>query len=106
MDSNFEITSPSQVAELTGLTRGAVSKLIDRLLAKKLVARSESSTDRRYQEVQLTAVAKKLIPKLAKIADENDEYFFSILSDSEKKALTKTLNKLTKQHKLEAHPVE
>ena len=34
-----EEMSPSFLSELTGLTRGAVSKLIDRLLAKKLVTR-------------------------------------------------------------------
>ncbi len=34
-----DTTSPSVVAELTGLTRGAVSKLISRLLEKSLVTR-------------------------------------------------------------------
>lgn len=106
MYSGNEKTSPSQVAELTGLTRGAVSKLIDRLLAKKLVARSESSSDRRYQDIKLTTNALKLVPKLACIADENDEYFFSAISDSEKKILIKIINKLTEQHKLSTNPTE
>src|SRR5262249_15090172 len=75
MYSGEEKTSPSTVAAMTGLTRGAVSKLIDRLLAKGLVTRAESAGDRRYQEIKLTANATKLVPKLAKIADENDEKF-------------------------------
>jgi DNA-binding MarR family transcriptional regulator len=82
MYAGDEKTSPSVVAELTGLTRGAVSKLIERLLQKGYVTRTESSGDRRYQEIKLTASAIKLVPKLAQIADENDERFFSILTQS------------------------
>lgn len=106
MYSGDEIMSPSHVAELTGLTRGAVSKLIDRLLAKELVSRAESSGDRRYQDIKLTTNAIKLVPRLARIADENDENFFSVLSDSEQKALMKVLVKLTELHKLKTYPIE
>lgn len=106
MYAGDEKTSPSIVAELTGLTRGAVSKLIERLLHKGLVTRTESSGDRRYQEIKLTANAVKLVPKLASIADENDENFFSILSQSEKKSLMNTLMKLAETHKLNTNPVE
>lgn len=99
--------SPSTVAEITGLTRGAVSKLIDRLLHKNLVTRTESTSgDRRYQEIKLTTSAIKLIPKLASIADENDEKFFSVLSDTERKNLMKTLIKLAEAHKLNTNPIE
>lgn len=106
MYSGDEKTSPSAVAELTGLTRGAVSKLIDRLLKKKLVTRTELSGDRRYQEIHLTAAAMRLVPKLAKIADENDDEFFSILSASERKSLMNTLVRLAEVHKLNRNPIE
>lgn len=106
MYSGEDKTSPSVVAELTGLTRGAVSKLIDRLLSKGLVMRSGSTEDRRYQEIKLTASAIKLIPKLTAIADENDELFFSALSQSERRVLMSTLVKLTEQHKLNKNPIE
>lgn len=106
MYSSDDKTSPSVVAELTGLTRGAVSKLIDRLLHKGLVTRTESTGDRRYQEIKLTANAIKLVPKLAKLADENDESFFSILSKSEQKVLMNTLKKLAELHKLNTNPIE
>ncbi|MBC7533861.1 MAG: hypothetical protein H7318_20020 [Oligoflexus sp.] len=52
------------------------SKLIERLLQKGLVTRAEATGDRRYQEIKLTKTAIKLVPKLAGIADENDEDFF------------------------------
>lgn len=106
MYAGDETTSPSVVAELTGLTRGAVSKLIDRLLKKGLVSRTESSGDRRYQEIKLTLSAIKLIPKLAGIADENDAIFFSCLSRSERKLLMNTLVKISELHKLNTNPTE
>lgn len=62
MYTRDETTSPSAVAELTGLTRGAVSKLISRILAKGLVTRKESAGDRRYQDIKLTRPASKYSP--------------------------------------------
>lgn len=106
MYAEDEKTSPSKVAELTGLTRGAVSKLIERLLQKGLVTRTESSGDRRYQEIKLTGRALKLVPKLAIIADENDDTFFSLLSQTERNTLMKTLLRLAELHKLSMNPVE
>ncbi|TGL18971.1 MarR family transcriptional regulator [Leptospira yanagawae] len=106
MYANPNNTSPSGVAEFTGLSRGAVSKLIDRLLQKKLVSREEGSVDRRYQEIKLTKQGRTLVPKLAKIADENDEYFFSMLTPTEKKEIRKILIKLTNLHKLNTNPIE
>lgn len=99
-------TSPSAVAGLTGLTRGAVSKLIDRLLGKGLVTRVASSGDRRYQDIELTSKAVRLVPKLARLADENDESFFSVLTASERKSLMGTLVKLAEIHELNANPIE
>ncbi|MBM9545808.1 MarR family transcriptional regulator [Leptospira sp. 201903074] len=106
MYSHEENTSPGVVAEITGLTRGAVSKLIDRLLHKGLVTRAESSGDRRYQDIRLTPKAAKLIPKLSKIADENDAAFFSELSQTEREVLMKTLIKLAELNKLKTNPIE
>lgn len=99
-------TSPSHVAELTGLSRGAVSKLISRLLEKKLVTREESGHDRRYQDIELTPAGVELVPKLARLADENDEAFFSALSTAERAALTGVLKKLVEAHDIRSVPVE
>lgn len=100
------ITSPGVIAELTGLTKGAVSKLIDRLLRKRLVSRSEDRTDRRYQNIELTAQALALVPKLASLADENDEEFFSVLSKTERKQLIEILKKIVRLKKISHVPVE
>lgn len=101
-----ETTSPSTIAETTGLTRGAISKLVSRLLEKGLVHRTEASGDRRYQDIKLTPRAKTLVPKLAAIADENDESFFEKLAVSERKQLRAILMKLTDIHDLTTLPIE
>ncbi|MGE4348672.1 MAG: MarR family winged helix-turn-helix transcriptional regulator [Candidatus Berkiella sp.] len=99
------MTSPSTVATLTGLTRGAVSKLIDRLLNKQLVTRTESNDDRRFQNIQLTKEAIRLVPKLTALADENDEAFFSMLSSAEQNTLKKILKKTAHFHQLKKIPI-
>jgi DNA-binding MarR family transcriptional regulator len=99
-------TSPGVVAELTGLTRGAVSKLISRLLEKGLVTRKESSGDRRYQDIELTPAALAMVPQLAKLADENDRDFFGGLSKSEHRILTSLLKKTAALHQLTKVPVD
>ena len=42
-----EPAAPSRLADLMGVTRGTVSKLVDRLIAKELVARENNASDRR-----------------------------------------------------------
>src|SRR5580692_3760243 len=75
-------TSPGVVADLTGLTRGAASKLVDRLVVKTLITRRGRSDDRRFQDIELTPAGRKLVPKLAALADRNDEEFFTPLSSN------------------------
>lgn len=100
------VTSPSAVAELTGLTRGAVSKLVHRLLKKGLVTRREAAGDRRYQDIELTPAALTLVPKLGRLADENDEKFFSVLPKAEREALRQTLIRVAGHHSLTQPPIE
>jgi DNA-binding MarR family transcriptional regulator len=97
-------TSPGRIAALSGLTRGAVSKLVDRLFRKDLVSRTEADEDRRYQDVKLTAAGRALVPKLAALADQNDEEFFSHLSAKEREALVATLRKLVAANRLKKVP--
>jgi DNA-binding MarR family transcriptional regulator len=98
--------TPSRLAELTGLTRGAVSKLTDRLFVKKLLTRTERGEDRRYQDVALTAAGKRLIPVLAALADKNDAQFFACLTAGEREDLTRLLKKIAQAHSMRTIPVE
>ena len=101
-----DITSPSVLARETGLTRGAVSKLIDRLLHKKLVTRAEAAGDRRFQDIALTSEGRGIVPRLAVIADANDEDFFRHLSARERESLVATLKKLVSGNDLGKMPIE
>ncbi|WP_158787181.1 MarR family winged helix-turn-helix transcriptional regulator [Granulicella sp. L46] len=99
-------TAPSDLAELTGLTRGAISKLADRLIAKQLLARTHARDDRRYQTLALTTAGRILVPTLANLADENDEQFFAALSPKQRKRLLNTLKKLVQANHLSTLPTE
>jgi DNA-binding MarR family transcriptional regulator len=90
--------NPSQLAEQLGMTRGAISKLIERLCQKALVERNFSDTDRRYQRVSLTAKGKKLVPALARLADSNDAEFFGHLPIEHQLSLMGMLKDLVRQH--------
>lgn len=98
--------TPSILADLTGLTRGAASKLVNRLTAKKLLTRQERGADRRFQDIALTESGRRLVPVLAAIADQNDEEFFSPLSKGERAALAATLKKLVRAHGMHKIPIE
>lgn len=101
-----EETSPGILAERIGMTRGGVSKLVDRLVSKKLITRRERSDDRRFQSIALTAAGRRLIPQLAALADQNDEEFFHPLSVGERAALIITMKKLVQAHSLQTLPTE
>src|SRR5208282_1248591 len=71
-----EPTPPSRLADQMGLTRGAVSKLADRLIAKGLMNREASLDDGRAQTLGLTAKGANFVPELAALADRNEAESF------------------------------
>jgi DNA-binding MarR family transcriptional regulator len=101
-----EEMSPSVLAERTGMTRGAASKLVDRLVGKELVTRKDRTDDRRFQDIALTPAGRRLVPSLAALADQNDEEFFHTLSAKERELLIATLKKLVHARKLHKLPTE
>ncbi|MGA7243704.1 MAG: MarR family transcriptional regulator, partial [Terracidiphilus sp.] len=103
---DHDCTAPSKIAELTGMTRGAASKLIDRLVKKRLIAREERSDDRRYQDIRLTDAGTQLVPALAAVADRNDHEFFAPLTAGERRELLTILKRLAQAHKLNKVPTQ
>lgn len=97
---------PSVLAEKLGLTRGAISKLVERLCEKDLANRSFPERDRRYQSICLTTAGRKLVPILVRLADENDREFFSPLDHEQRSQLLETLRHLVHQHGWKAPPVD
>ncbi len=95
-------SAPSTLAARMGMTKGAITKLAQRLIAKKLVARNADPGDGRAQFLTMTAAGQALVPKLAKLADANDAAFFGVLAAAEREALGCLLKKLTDRHALKS----
>ncbi|MGH8111845.1 MAG: MarR family winged helix-turn-helix transcriptional regulator [Rhodanobacteraceae bacterium] len=98
--------SPSRLADGIGMTRGAITKLADRLIAKSLVERVAHPEDGRAQMLSLTAAGRALVPKLAALADANEAEFFDHLSDKDRAALLRIFRGIVRKHGLKSLPVD
>ncbi len=97
---------PSDIAASLGMTRGAISKLADRLAAKGLIAKSAGGSDRRTQILALTHSGRALVPKLAALADKNDAEFFGHLPKETKATLMRVLREIVRRHGLRGTPID
>lgn len=98
-------TPPSRLAEEMGLTRGAITKLADRLIAKALVSREASLDDGRAQTLTLTDLGRHIVPDLAALADRTDADFFQCLTGDERDALRCLLKSLAERGRMTAVPI-
>ena len=98
--------APSRLAGRMGMTRGAISKLADRLIAKSLLTRAADPADGRAQTLALTRAGRALVPRLAALADANDAEFFAHLKSKDREALFRILREIVEQHHLKAPPVD
>lgn len=97
---------PSALADRLGMTRGAISKLMDRLTAKSLVTRTTDATDRRYQALALTAEGRALVPNLSALADQNDAEFFGHLDPHERGVIETAMKTIVSRLGLKSVPVD
>lgn len=98
--------TPGELARVLGMTRGAVSKVLDKLKSKGLVTNQTKPQDHRVQVLSLTLEGTRLLPELVQIADRNDRKHFDCLSAEEQATLKKLLQKLTGVHQWHDVPVE
>ena len=98
--------NPSEIAERLGMTRGAISKLVDRLVAKRLVTCNVEKGDRRFQSLLLTPPGRKLVPVLAELADHNDAEFFGPLTGQQRSALIALLKDIVRERGLKDVPID
>jgi DNA-binding MarR family transcriptional regulator len=98
--------SPSVLAQKMGMTKGAISKLAERLLEKGLIERAGNPDDRRGHSLSLSAAGLRKVPLLAGLADENDVAFFAVLSAEEQDGQRGLLRALIDKHGLSAMPVD
>lgn len=83
----------NQAAQLVGVDKSSLSRMVERLVKRGLMDRAEGN-DRRSVGLTLTEAGKRLVPQLAKLADENDYAFFRTLNEKQRKDFLATIQKL------------
>ncbi len=98
--------TPGELAAALSLTRGAISKIIDKLEAKRWITASTHPADSRVRRYSLTRWGSRVLPELQQIADRNDHTFFHVLTEDERVTLQRLLHKLIESHAIQTVPVE
>lgn len=98
--------SISALAEQMGMTKAPVSRLVERLVQKELVNRQDSRNDGRTQQIWLSSAGQKLVPKLAAIADQNDEAFFGHLTMNVRPMMIALMQDIVKRYRLTKIPAK
>ncbi|GAA0335029.1 MarR family winged helix-turn-helix transcriptional regulator [Sphingomonas oligophenolica] len=101
-----DVGAPNRLARDLGMTKGAISKLVDRLVGKGLAAKAQMASDRRHQDVWLTPAGRALVPELAALADAHDAEYFGHLSAAERETLETMLRDIVKRRGLAELPVD
>ncbi len=101
-----EQTSHRELADSLGLTRGAISKIVDKLDAKGWVQTDAKEGDSRFRLLSITRAGRRNLPVLAEIADQNDARYFDCLNAKEKSVLRKLLIKLVDHNGINNVPTE
>jgi len=98
--------APSELAQRLQMSRGTVSRLVERIVTKGLATRVTGTGDRRFQVVALSARGRHLVPRLARLADENDDSYFSHMTADQRDTLISQLEEIVKLHALTRLPVD
>jgi DNA-binding MarR family transcriptional regulator len=95
-----QCNTPSQLAKELSITPPSMSVWLDKLSARKLLARSKSAVDGRASQVQLTPAGTRLIEKAHEALLKSEQHFLQPLSAGERVILLEILQKLGKN----SHP--
>ena len=98
--------TPSELADVLGLTRGAISKIVGKLAAKSWILTASKEGNRRSFLLTITREGRRILPALATAADTNDAHCFDCLSMTEKCTLRELLTKVAVHHDIHVVPKE
>ena len=87
-------TSPSRLADLLGLTRGALSARLGPLEDAGLITRTHDAADRRRVHVRLTEAGYDAFEQHVASEEHGENALLSVLSEGEKRTLADLLRKL------------
>lgn len=97
-------TSHAELIKALGMTKGAASKVVSRLEEKGLAERQFASGGSQGQSLVLTRSGKAMVPRLAALADANDDHFFGYLDAQQRQALLTAMQALVQYHGLKDIP--
>ena len=86
--------SPSEVARLTKLERDKITRIVDQLVAHKLMRRNQRSPDKRRVSLTLTAKGKRVQREFEAMRRTIEAEFLGALDAWEHEALYRLLDKL------------
>ena len=86
--------TPAHIADNIGVDRSAVTRLLDRLEAKSLIARVHDGLDRRSIKIHITETGQNLIAELNDAAVRHQEAFLRELHPTEMRAFKMNVQKL------------
>jgi DNA-binding MarR family transcriptional regulator len=86
--------SPSDLADLLGLTRGALSARLAPLEEAGLITRTPDAEDRRRVHVRLTPAGYAAFEQHAASEEEDENALLAVLSEEEKRTLAGLLRRL------------
>ena len=93
----------AEVARFIETDAAAVSRLLDRLAEKGLVARSADAASRRRVLLALTPRGAGLVPMLVELADQNEEAFFGTLPLAQRAELAGLIQRLLSEDRAVSH---
>jgi DNA-binding MarR family transcriptional regulator len=87
-------SSPVKLAKALAVTKPNITMWVDRLVSRKLVARSPSATDKRAQELRTTAAGARLAATATTRLLDGERRALARLSDAERLMLAELLHKV------------
>ena len=89
--------SLNDLADRTATHQSSVSVVVDKLVARELVRRTQSRMDKRRVELSITAAGRKLLARAPEAAQERLITGLSLLPDGDRKGLARALSELARQ---------
>jgi len=83
--------SPVDIGRAIGMTKGGASKLVNRLVKKRLVIKEVGTYDRRFRTVQITLEGKYLVGFFGSREKTAEEEFFRFMQPDEQRQLLERL---------------
>lgn len=95
-----KLIAPNLLADQMAMTRGAISKLADRLIKKGLVVRQLVKDDGRAQTLALTSRGETLVLELDKEARDQSEFFFAGRSGGDRDTFDRVIKKMVEVYRI------